>query len=216
MSDEKTIADRMFRAQPAPPQFETTLADDRAPEAPAAGPKQGEPAPKPGKPGVEADPRPRPPEDRMFREGGDPPKDLNYGPVLRNLFDGVEYNARYDGDEKRIEMSEGARKGLNEVLGELEVGELHARNIITMAQAYGENPHDPEVSLAEGEKSVATLREEWGEDADNMILGARQIVAAAAEKTPGLMDFLQTTGMGNDVRLIRTLGLIAKRKGLAK
>lgn len=166
---------------------------------------------------VRVDPE-TPAADALFgNPGGDAPTSGGYEFAIAGLFDGFEKEARIEGDQERIELSWQSRHAFDEALTELEIGSGFAREIASLAGQYNETRRTGEEAVADQATTLADLQAEWGpKDFAANIDGARAVVAQVAKTTPGLVDFLAETGMGNDITLIRNLAIVARRRGLIK
>jgi hypothetical protein len=65
-------------------------------------------------------------------------------------------------------------------------------------------------------KTMDELRSTWGAATDSKIAAARALVAKAAEKAPGIIEFLERTRLGDDPAFIRKLAARAARMGRSR
>ena len=152
----------------------------------------------------------------LYRENleGDAPR--TYEPVLNSFFGGKEHQARFDKDQLNVESLAAARAGANEVLTAFEVGEAGAREIFQSFDDYMQNPRSEETIERTAAETSSSLKREWGHDYEKMMSSAKRVLAEAEKKINGLMETVDRTGLGNDIKFIKRLAFIGKRRGFAK
>src|SRR4051794_23157458 len=78
---------------------------------------------------------------------------------------------------------------------------------ITAADRYG--VLSDQVIAEMGEDTVARMRREFGEDAADLIVGAKRLVCELSRSWPQLRAMLNANGRGNAFQTVRAFGLVA-------
>ena len=148
---------------------------------------------------------------RALYDGGAAPED--YGTHIAQLLDTPERDARYEGDEEGAEQVAETRRTLNAGLKTLRVGAADARDVFLDARAYAEHPKSAEAVDHMGASALSALRREYGARTDQVIEAASKVVDALEARLPGVKDFLDASGMGNDLNTIQAAIRVARRNG---
>lgn len=154
---------------------------------------------------------------RLFPDptGGSPPGDGGvdaYGPVLNAVFDGLEYRARFDGDEQEIAELRQDKQALGRAFASLKVGEGAARELLALVRDYNGNPRDEKSAAAENSRTVEILKDTWGDDAPRMARAAQEVVSRIDSYVPGFARFIAGSGAGNNAALLKRLAAIGVSK----
>lgn len=62
------------------------------------------------------------------------------------------------------------------------------------------------------DNAMSALRQKFGADADAKVEAARGVIERAAQRWPGVWDFLDRSGLGDSPRLIEQLAIRAARR----
>ena len=148
---------------------------------------------------------------QAFYDGGSAAGD--YGPHIGQLVDDVERAARTEGDSERVQQLAETRRTLNEGLKELRVGAADARDVFVNARSYVQYPKSAETVARMEAESLKALRRQYGDRTDQVVAAASRVVDVLETKTPGVRDFLEASGMGNDLQTIQAAIRVAQRNG---
>lgn len=156
---------------------------------------------------------------RLFPDptGGSPPGDGSvnaYEPVLTEVFDGLEYKARFDGDEQEIAELRQDKRNLGRAFASLKVGAGAAQELLALVRDYNENPRDEKNAEAERSRTVEVLKDAWGDDADRMARAAQAVVSRIDSYVPGFARFIAGSGAGSNAALLKRLGAIGVARKL--
>ncbi|MEZ4601343.1 MAG: hypothetical protein R2940_16265 [Syntrophotaleaceae bacterium] len=171
------------------------------------------PNPDPGTAGTESQAaEPASPAEMMYREGGDPPADGNYGDALGGFFDQREREARYNQQAELVGELAEARQAVQEALASYQIGKTGAQELLCLADDYGRSPRSAEAL----EVLTASCREEfektYGEQLPHVMAGAWRVFTELQAKIPSISEYVEA-GMGSDPRFIRALIQAAKTRG---
>lgn len=103
---------------------------------------------------------------------------------------------------------EAARTTLAEAMAHAGAGASIARELYRDAAAASRPDYKPVTA----EQGMVTLREAWGPAFDRNLEAARGAILKAAEKDPGIISYLEQTGLGNDPAFIRKIAARATRR----
>ena len=148
---------------------------------------------------------------QAFYDGGSAAGD--YGTHIGQLVDDVERAARAEGDGERAQELAETRRTLNEGFKELRVGAADARDVFVNARSYTQHPKSAETAAQMEAESLKALRRQYGDRTDHVVAAASRVVDALEAKTPGVRDFLEASGMGNDLQTIQAAIRVAQRNG---
>lgn len=150
--------------------------------------------------------------DRLY-DGGEPPADGNYSPLLRDAFDRLEVEEREDAEH--LEAIAQGRQQVHEALAELGVGTAATRELTATFSGYRREPL-PDDALSElGHRTEVALREQWGKHYDRNVAYARTAFDAALKRAPWLAQEVDS-GAGNDAAVVRHFATIGRRMARAK
>ena len=153
----------------------------------------------------------------LYPPGGSPPVDGSYAPAIDPLFEPEEHQARYNQAPDEVHKDLAAnRAGLQEAFQSLGVGMPGAKEVALVAREYVEFPLSEEARATAMNDSLVLLQEEYGDNLIPNLEGAQRVILEAAKTTPKLVEFLKSSGAGNDARLIRLAVRVAKSKGWIK
>ena len=148
---------------------------------------------------------------QAFYDGGSEAGD--YGTHIGQLVDDIERAARAEGDRERAQELAETRRTLNEGLKDLRVGAADARDVFVNARSYTQHPKSAETAARMEAESLKALRRQYGDRTDHVVAAASRVVDALEAKTPGVRDFLEASGMGNDLPTIQAAIRVAQRNG---
>ena len=98
---------------------------------------------------------------------------------------------------------------VNEALVAAGVGHTLKNALMELATPYLRPDAPPPMSDAD---ALTQMRGMWGSQTDAKLAAARSMVDEAAKKWPGVKQWLNQTGLGNDPRLIEKLAARAARR----
>lgn len=155
----------------------------------------------------------KPPMIEHAPEGaGDAP--TSYDPHLAGFFDAKEMEASTLNQHELKEQLQTARKQLDGVLSEYQVGDSAARQMFSTVDGYIKSPRSPEAMDQERESTMASLEKKWGAETSSRIAIAQRVLNELDRKVPGLADSLVNTGAANNADLIIHLSNLGKQHGV--
>jgi hypothetical protein len=132
-------------------------------------------------------------------------------------FESIAYQARFDGDHafaKEVDQSRGVLAGSMRELG---FSRDSASQIAGIVKTYFDKPRSKEAAEKGFETALEALEKRWGGDFEANMAGAVELLGTLRAKDPAFSNFLASTGMQGDERLLRILGEVARhRKATAK
>jgi len=159
-----------------------------------------------------ADDGPKPPTIEHAADGaGDAP--TSYSDHLSGFFDGRLMDANVLNQPEMVEQLQEARKQLDGVLKEYQVGDSAARQMFTTVDGYIRNPRTPDAMDQERETSLALLEKKWQGETEAMIKTAQRVLNELDKKVPGLADSIVSSGAANNADLIAHLANLGKKHG---
>ena len=154
----------------------------------------------------------RPPVIQFAEDGaGDPA--TSYDSQLNSVFDSRILDASVLDQPELKEQLQTARKQLDAVLRDFEVGGSAAQQMFAAADSYFKSPRSPEAMDQEREKTMAALDLKWGNETKSMISTAQRVLDEIDKKVPGLADSLVESGAANNADLIIHLANLGKKHG---
>ncbi len=160
----------------------------------------------------EADGEEDSPGERMY-DGGEPPADGNYDPLIRQAFGPLEVEER-DNPENMAAIAQG-REQVVETLREWGVGAPATRELSATFAAYRREPQSEEAMGETGARTEARLRETWGRNYERNVQFARAAFNAACQRMPWLAGEMDN-GAGNDAAVIQHFARIGRRMAKTK
>jgi hypothetical protein len=177
-------------------------------QAPASEVDTAPPVIKPPEP----DPDEESPAERLY-DGGEPPADGNYEPLVRQAFGSLEVEER-DNPEHMAAIAQG-REQVVETLREWGVGAPATRELSAAIASYRREPQSEEAMGETGARTEARLRETWGSNYDKNVRFARAAFNAACQRMPWLAEEMDN-GAGNDATVIQHFARIGRRMARTK
>ena len=104
------------------------------------------------------------------------------------------------------------RKNLSESMRGLGFSDGGAKELSALFSEYRDTPRDAEVATKNLDQALETLSREWGADFETRFKGAEKVLARLARGNPAVSDFLYSTNLSSDVRLLRLAGNIAAHR----
>lgn len=134
--------------------------------------------------------------------------------AVSGLLEPFRLGAISDGDGERAEALQAATTGLASNLKSAGTDTAAAKDAFAIMRERSDflQPPTPETMEAEHNESMATLQAELGESLDSDLDAARRFIGDLEKVSPGLIQTLEVSGAGNDIRLIRSVIAEAKRR----
>ena len=117
---------------------------------------------------------------------------------------------RMDGDHKAAATLTSETSDLAKIMCEAGFSRDSALEFGRLISDYWNNPMTLEGSQEAWGKSVEEIGKEWKDETEANIKGGAEILRHLCIKLPSLKDFMESTGMASDVRLVRMLGNISQ------
>lgn len=201
--EEKTFNYANTPSQAKPQESEGSMLTGYSPTPPTTNPTEESPA----------DDGPKSPLIEHAADGaGDAP--VSYDVPLGGFFDGKEMDAGTLDQHEFKEQLQTARKQLDGVLHEYQVGSGAAREMFSAVDGYIKNPRSPEAMDQERETTMAALELKWGAETSLMISYAQRMLNELERKVPGISDSIVNTGAANNIKLITHLANLGKARKL--
>ena len=146
--------------------------------------------------------------------GGSPGEPGNIDTALGAAFSPVEGAARGERNHELVREIQGVRAALGKEMLALGFSDNAAKEFSGLLSEYHGRPRDAKEAEANLDKALDELSTEWGSDFAARFEGANKVLATLTKGNSALKDFVYSTGLAGDVRLLRLAGEIAKhRKG---
>lgn len=216
MIDTETAANVLFGAtsKPSPsaatqPAAAPTVLDRASPQSAAQAPAQTHKQPPLDPPGHAGEAARTTQAQSLY--GGDAAEGTSYDTALATGFDALEHKARYDQNQDDVVALRDGRKAADATLRELAVPAPEARELtIALSEWSTREPMSDAVLAETNERTLATLRREWGQDFQRNLSAARAAYEHAVAKLPWLDDLCEA-GAGSQPAVIRHFSRIGLR-----
>lgn len=128
------------------------------------------------------------------------------------LYEELERDARSINDEEQLEILGKARIATGQAFQDFSVHPTRAKEIMTMARQYMNNPRDFNSIETMNANVLANLRAEYGRKTDALLAAGGKVSAELCRRIPEFGELLDA-GLGSDEKFIRTCISAAKRRG---
>lgn len=128
------------------------------------------------------------------------------------LYEELERDARSINDEEQLEILGKARFATDQAFQDFSVHPTRAKEIMTMARQYMNNPRDFNSIETMNANVLANLRAEYGRKTDALLAAGGKVSAELCRRIPEFGELLDA-GLGSDEKFIRTCISAAKRRG---
>lgn len=129
-----------------------------------------------------------------------------------SLYEDLEREARSINDEEQLEILGKARVATDQAFKDFSVHPTRAKEIMTMARQYMNNPRDFNSIETMNANVMANLRAEYGRKTDALLAAGGKVSAELCRRIPEFGELLDA-GLGSDEKFIRTCINAAKRRG---
>ena len=144
--------------------------------------------------------------------GGSPGESGNIDTALGAVFSQLEGKARGERNHTLAQEIAASRKALGKSMLAFGFSDGSAKEFSGLLSEYHGRPRDAKEAEANLDKALDELSTEWGESFSANLDGAKRVLAALTKGNSALKDFVYSTGLAGDVRLLRLAGEIAKHR----